>query len=136
MEGVLKDALSSQPILQVFAGAVALIVVAYMVMRGTKDRESTPAASPTLPAPAPGGISDVPSMFAQGPQEMMNTFRQMREDVRTIADNGRRIVEEIKEVREDVQNIKADGHRRTTILEQIEREQAVANRSAHPGRQP
>jgi len=135
MEALLKDTLTSQPILQVFAGAVALIVVAYMVMRGTKDRESAPA-SPTLPAPAPGGITDVPSMFAQGPQEMMNMFRQMREDIRRIADNGTRLVEEIKDVREDVRDIKADGHRRTELLEHIEREQAVANRAVHPGRQP
>lgn len=135
MEGVLKDALSSQPILQIFAGGIALMVVAYMVMRGTRDRESAPA-SPTLPAPAPGGITEVPAIFAQGPREMMDTFRQMREDVRRIADNGARIVEEIKEVREDVQDIKNDGHRRTTLLEQIEREQAVANRATHPGRTP
>jgi hypothetical protein len=135
MEGVLKDALSSQPILQVFAGAIALMVVAYMVMRGTKDRESTPA-SPTLPAPAPGGITDVPAMFAQGPQEMMNTFREIRDNLRKSAENSQRLIDYVDKLSDDVRAIKDDGHQRTDILRSIDKEQSIANRAAHPARNP
>lgn len=135
MEGVLKDALSSQPILQIFAGGIALMVVAYMIMRGTKDRESG-ASGPTLPAPAAGSITDVPAIFAQGPREVLDAVRQMREDVRKMADNSTRIVEELKDVRDDVRDVKNSAHRSNEILEAIEREQAIANRSSHPGRSP
>jgi hypothetical protein len=141
MEGVLKDVLTSQPILQIFAGGVALMVVAYMVMRGTKDREPGVVASPSLPAPAPGGIGDVPAIFAQGPRELLDTFRQMREDVRTMAENSRKVVEELGDIKDDLstikddlRDVKSDGHQRTDILRSIDKEQIVANRSRHPGR--
>lgn len=139
MEGVLKDVLTSQPILQIFAGGIALMVVAYMVMRGSRDREPGVVATPNLPAPAPGGIGDIPAIFAQGPRELLDTFRTLREDVHTLAENSKYVKEmrdDLDKIRDDVRSIKEDGHQRTEILRSIEKEQEVANRSKHPGRNP
>lgn len=133
MEGLLKDVLTSQPILQIFAGGIALMVVAYMVMRGTKDREAAPSG-PLLPPPAPGGLTDVPAIFAQGPREVLDTFREVKENLRRMNDNSRSLLERFDKVADDIRAIKDDGHRRVEILQDIEREQAVANRAHHPGR--
>lgn len=120
--GLLKDTFTSLPILQVFVGGVALIVIGYMVIRGHGDRQTA-----ATPAPAVGTVADVPPIFAQGPREMLDIMRELR-------DLGRRNDEDLSDIREAVRGLLDLARRMVDLLDRIEREQSIANRARRIGR--
>nr|USU31142.1 hypothetical protein NG677_17590 [Methylobacterium sp. OTU13CASTA1] len=114
-----KDLLMSQPIMQAFAGAAAIAIVAALVLRGAKDRD------PVQHAPggsvAPGDISSVPAIFAQGPREMIDILREQR-------DMDRRRTEDSAHIRECVRTIRDETKRQTEILDEIRDDQRLEHR--------
>ncbi|MDR7037412.1 hypothetical protein J2X36_002159 [Methylobacterium sp. BE186] len=111
----LKEILSSQPFLQVFVGGATFLLIAYMVTRAKQDKEE-------LPPPAHGTLADIPPIFAQGPRETLDYMREIRDCVRSSSEYLSRIAECARITREQ-------AVRHTELLERIEREQAIENRS-------
>lgn len=114
-----KDILSSQPIMQAFAGAAAIAIVAALVLRGTKDRDPVQHA-PAGPI-APGDISGIPPIFAQGPREVVDILREIR-------DFDRRRTEDSGHIRECVRTIRDETKRQTAILDEIRDDQRLEHR--------
>jgi hypothetical protein len=112
----LKDVLASQPVLQTLVGGATFLLIAYMVMRATKEKNS-------LPAPAPGGITDTPTMFSQGPRELLDIMREKRDFLR-------RISEDMSNVRECTRIMRDEAKRQTEILSQMSEDQRVEHRVA------
>jgi hypothetical protein len=110
----LKDMLTSQPMMQVFVGAGTFMLIAYMILRATKDKNA-------LPAVAAPNISDVPQPFLQGPRETVDLMREIR-------DQARRITEDISRIAECTRTTKEEAIKQTALLAAIEREQALENR--------
>lgn len=119
----LKDILASQPVLQTLVGGATFLLIAYMVMRATKEKN-------TPPAPAAHTIADVPAPFLQGPREAVDLMRELR-------DMARRVMEDTSRIAECTRATKEESIKQTAILTAIEREQAVENRlheRGHPER--
>lgn len=111
----LKDVIATQQFLQVFVGGCTMLLIGWMVTRARVDKEH-------LPPPAPAGIADVPAPFMQGPREAVDILREMRDFARRTAEDTGRISECVRIIREETK-------RQTELLGQIEREQAIENRS-------
>lgn len=111
----LKDIITNQALLQVFVGGCTMLLIGWMVTRARGDREA-------LPPPAPQTIADVPLPFAQGPRETVDLMRESR-------DYLRRVAEDAGKIRECVRIMRDHAQRQTDILDRIEREQALENRS-------
>ncbi|KAB1075467.1 hypothetical protein [Methylobacterium planeticum] len=111
----LKDVIATQPFLQVFVGGCTTMLIGWMVTRARGDREQ-------LPPPAPNTIADVPMPFLQGPREVVDLMRELR-------DLARRKAEDIGRIAECVRILWEESKRQTELLSAIEREQAVENRS-------
>lgn len=103
--------LGSQPALQAVAGALALVLCTFMVLRANKDKQS-------LPPPAPATIADVPMPFLQGPREVIDIMREQR-------DYLRRLVEDTGPIRECVRITREENRKQTEILEQMAIDQKV-----------
>lgn len=112
--GFLKDLLTSQPMMQVFVGAGTFTLIAYMVLRATKDKNAIPAVA----APS---IADVPQPFLQGPREAVDLMRELR-------DLARRVTEDTSRIAECARATKEEAIKQTALLAAIEREQALENR--------
>lgn len=111
----LKDTIARQEAMQVFVGGCTMILIGWMVTRARGDREN-------LPAPAPATLADVPPPFLQGPREVIDVIREMRDLARRQAEDTGRIAECVRIIRDE-------NKQHTTLLAAIEREQAIENRT-------
>lgn len=116
---LLKDTIATQTLLQIFVGGCTMLLIGWMVTRAKNDRDA-------LPAPAPQTLADVPPAFTQGPRETVDLMRESRDFLRRIA-------EDIGAVRECARILREETRRQTEILDKIEREQALENRSHDRG---
>lgn len=109
---LLQNLLTSQPLLQVFAGCATLVLIAYMVLRAIKDKESL-----LKPAPLP----DVPPVFSQGPREVIELVREQRESLRRVA-------EDTAPMRECLRIMREQSAKQTEVLEEIANELRTEHR--------
>ncbi|MCJ2131443.1 hypothetical protein [Methylobacterium sp. E-045] len=101
--------------MQIFVGGCTMILIGWMVTRAKGDKDH-------LPAPAPATLADVPQPFLQGPREVIDLMREMR-------DLARRQIEDTGRIAECVRIIKDESKEHTKLLAAIEREQAIENRT-------
>lgn len=111
----LSTTIATQQFLQVFVGGCTMLLIGWMVTRARSDRDA-------LPAPAPQTLADVPQPFLQGPREAVDVLREMR-------DLLRRAVEDLGRIAECARITREEAKRQTEILDRIEREQALENRT-------
>lgn len=112
----LLPALSAQPVLQGIFGALAFILCTFMMLRANKDKQ-------VLPPPAPGGITDVPQIFAQGPSTILDIIREQRDMDRRRTEDSGRIAECVRIIREEIK-------KQTEILSDMREDQRVETRVA------
>jgi len=100
--------LSSMPALQVFVGGAVAVTCVAMVLRANKDKHE-------VPAPAPGTVGDA-MVHLQGPAEVLNILRDLREIGRQQGEHLARIAECQRAAREQLTA-------QTDLLRSIDREQ-------------
>lgn len=111
----LGNTIARQEVMQIFVGGCTMLLIAWMVTRARGDKEH-------LPPPAPATLADVPPPFLQGPREVIDVMKELR-------DLARRQTEDTGRIAECVRIIKEENKQHTTLLAAIEREQAIENRT-------
>lgn len=118
----LSKTIANQALLQVFVGGATFLLIGYMVVRARQDKEN-------MPAPAAGGLGDVPQPFLQGPREVVDMMRETRDYLRRISEDTPRIVECTRIIREE-------NKKQTEILDRMAEDQRVEARVAAERRHP
>lgn len=113
----LANILEKQTFFQVFVGGCTMMLIGWMVTRGRNDKDA-------IPPPAPATLADVPSIpFSQGPREVVDVMREIR-------DQGRRQTENSDHIRECVRIIREESKKQTEILALIQQDARVEARVA------
>lgn len=111
----LGNTIARQEVMQIFVGGCTMILIGWMVTRARGDKEH-------LPAPAPATLADVPAPFLQGPREVVDVMKELRDLARRQTEDTGRIAECVRIIREETKT-------QTGLLTAIEREQAIENRT-------
>ena len=111
----LGNTIARQEVMQIFVGGCTMLLIAWMVTRARGDKDH-------LPPPAPATLADVPPPFLQGPREVVEVMKELR-------DLARRRTEDTSRIAECMRIIKDETKEHTKLLGAIERERAVENRS-------
>lgn len=111
----LGTTIARQEVMQIFVGGCTMLLIGWMVTRARGDKEH-------LPPPAPATLADVPQPFLQGPREVVDIMKELR-------DLARRQTEDTGRIAECVRIMRDESKQHTTLLAAIEREQAIENRT-------